>query len=202
MVLRFREELIDSSMYLKWLSLSILVGAVLVSPSARGQGGYTYSWGNSRVVDQTQIGLPNPSSTYIGSGTLSKSAQGATTSGPLVNPGLPRVNHGAYVGTPGDNLYGANPITTNSLTPEQAQARQFELQKAYILRQYQQQLQRQQQQQQAQPQGNVYVPGQNLRTGNTGMMVYPNGNGGSTATYQSTESTVDAEPNHPVARHF
>lgn len=67
---------------------------------------YHYSWGNSRVVMQNQTGLYSPSSTYIGGGTISRSAQGlpAGVSSSGLN-GLPQTHFGANVGTPGDNQY-------------------------------------------------------------------------------------------------
>jgi len=54
-----------------------------------------------------------PSSTYIGPGTVSKSAQGIIKYGAQVNPGLPKVNRGNYIGTPGDNLYTTTPILSH-----------------------------------------------------------------------------------------
>lgn len=92
---------------------AFLVAAVISIGPAFAQG-YHYSWGDSRVVNQGQIGLSNPSGTYIGSGTLSKSAQGYMQSGAQVNPGLPRVNMGAHIATPGDNQYGANRTTVGA----------------------------------------------------------------------------------------
>lgn len=86
--------------------------ALLTLPSQKANAqNYTYSWGTSRVVQKSQDGLSNPSGTYIGSGTLSKSAQGqsAGISGNESNNGLPRVNMGAHVRTPGDNLYSKPP---------------------------------------------------------------------------------------------
>jgi hypothetical protein len=96
--------------YMKGIILFAAVCLGLSSyTSAFGQD-YNYRYGGSRVINQSQIGLPNPSSTYIGSGTLSKSAQGAIETGAQANPNLPKVNVGGFIGTPGDNLYGNNPI--------------------------------------------------------------------------------------------
>ncbi|SRR5579875_675496 len=69
--------------------------------------GYSYSYGNSRVINQSQTGLYSPSSTYIGSGTLSRSAQGmqAGMSTIPASNGLPPVHMGGTIGTPGDNQY-------------------------------------------------------------------------------------------------
>jgi hypothetical protein len=77
-------------------------------------GGYSFSYGGSRVVNSTQSGLVNPSGTYIGPGTMSQSAKGVYGMGVQTNPGLPRVNMGANVATPGDNMYGNNPTRVNS----------------------------------------------------------------------------------------
>lgn len=71
-----------------------------------GAQSYHYSYGNSRVVNQNQTGLYTPSSTYIGGGTMSRSAQGlpaGVSSSGL--SGLPQTNFGATVTTPGDNQY-------------------------------------------------------------------------------------------------
>jgi len=60
---------------------------------------------NARVINQSTNGLAAPSSSYIGSGTLSKSAQGVNQPPSNTNPNLPAVNMGANVRTPGDNQY-------------------------------------------------------------------------------------------------
>ena len=148
---------------------SLLGASVLTSSSVLAQYEYHYSYGNSRVVQQDSIGLERPSGTYIGTGTLSKSAQGALQTGPLVNPGLPRVNAGSYVGTPGDNMYGAHPI----YSPAEEQKSKMQ-----ILQQQQQQrrqmmLMRQGQNQPDQPKGFLYQPGENLRAGSGAYMTYP-----------------------------
>ncbi len=64
---------------------------------------------NYRLINQSSNGLAQPSSSYIGPGTLSKTAQEGAGYVPQANPGLPKVNRGAYIGTPGDNLYSGNP---------------------------------------------------------------------------------------------
>lgn len=103
------------------LTLSLLT-TLAIGPSALAQGSnYNYRSGDSRVIIQSETGLANPSSTYIGAGTLSQSARGVINTGAQVNPGLPKVNRGGYLGTPGDNLYGANPIY--SRPPMQASIR-------------------------------------------------------------------------------
>ncbi len=88
--------------------------------------GQSYNYGGGRVVNQGQIGLPQPSSSYIGSGTLSKSAQGAVETGAQANPALPKVNSGGFIGTPGDNMYSSKPIRAQELKrirPAQPQTR-------------------------------------------------------------------------------
>ncbi len=64
---------------------------------------------NVRVINQSANGLAYPSSSYIGPGTLSKTAQEGAGYRAQTNPSLPKVNHGGYFGTPGDNLYSGNP---------------------------------------------------------------------------------------------
>lgn len=102
-----------------------------------------YEYGNSRVVRQSQTGLANPSSTYIGSGTLSKTAQGIE---PNSNPGLPSVNMGANIRTPGDNMY--RPKQQYQQRPMQQGGRRY-----YYM-------------QPPQQQQNYYTPGQNQQTYN------------------------------------
>ncbi len=82
-------------------------------------GGYSYSWGDSRIINGNQSGLTHPSGSYIGPGTMSQSAKGVYGLGAQTNPGLPRVNMGANVATPGDNMYGQNPTRVNSPPPMQ-----------------------------------------------------------------------------------
>lgn len=99
------------------MKLSFVLAACIalgLASAAQAQQ-YSYNYGGSRVLIQSQTGLVNPSSTYIGPGTLSKTAQGLPVGG-IANPGLPRVNHGANIGTPGDNMYHGQPIT-----PQRAQ---------------------------------------------------------------------------------
>src|SRR5688572_3739700 len=80
---------------------------------------YNYSYGNGRVVNQTTNGLANPSSSYIGPGTVSQSARGlpAQPLGPS-NPGLPNCNMGANVRTPGDNIYQPKAIPKVNNVPQ------------------------------------------------------------------------------------
>lgn len=128
------------------LPLSIVVLAVLACPRTIAQG-YNYRYGDSRIVIQSETGLSHPSGTYIGPGTISKSAQGAVEVGAQANPGLPKVNHGGFVGTPGDNQYGNNPI--HSVEPRRVQARRAP-QFIYI-----------KPQEPPKPKEYMYIPGQN-----------------------------------------
>ena len=88
--------------------------------------GYSYNYGGSRVLNQGQTGLIRPSSTYIGPGTMSQSAQGASPQAQQSNnPLLPKVPWGSTVRTPGDNFYqggapGKDP--TQATKQQQAQA--------------------------------------------------------------------------------
>jgi hypothetical protein len=104
-LLRFRLEIRFSIAAL----FAIAFGTLAALPPALAQGSYSYSWGDSRVVNSNQSGLVHPSGSYIGPGTMSQSAKGYYGTGIQTNPGLPRVNMGANVATPGDNMYGNNP---------------------------------------------------------------------------------------------
>jgi len=119
------------------LSLILLMGASSIPAFAQ----YHYGYGNSRVTRQSQNGLSTPSSTYIGAGTLSKTAQGIEPNG---NPSLPSVNYGGAIKTPGDNIYRPK---------QQAQPRMM-----------QQQGRRYMYYQQPQQSGSYYTPGQNQPT--------------------------------------
>jgi hypothetical protein len=130
-------------------SALLLFSVLLVCPSAFAQGvSYNYRYGDSRIINQSETGLSHPSGTYIGPGTFSKSAQGIAEKGSQANPGLPKVNAGGFIGTPGDNLYGDNPIRS---VEAQKMARQ-PVRVIYI---------RPQQQQPRQPKEYAYIPGQN-----------------------------------------
>jgi hypothetical protein len=80
---------------------------------------YHANYGGSRVINQGQTGLANPSGTYIGPGTMSQSARGLPPGGSsgISNPGLPRVNMGANIRTPGDNMYTQKPATQRQANP-------------------------------------------------------------------------------------
>ncbi len=84
------------------ISISVIIFAFGVNPCSGQES-------NVRVINQSANGLAYPSSSYIGPGTLSKTAQQGAGYNPQNNPGLPKVNHGGYFGTPGDNLYSGNP---------------------------------------------------------------------------------------------
>jgi len=121
------------------LSLIFLLGVNCLPVCAQ----HHYEYGGSRVVRQSQNGLSNPSSTYIGSGTLSKTAQGIE---PNSNPSLPSVNYGGAIKTPGDNIYRPK-------EPQQRSQRRYYQQPRYN---YMPPQQRQ----------NYYTPGQNQQTYN------------------------------------
>jgi hypothetical protein len=122
---------------------------------------YNYSYGDSRVINQSQTGLYMPSGTYIGSGTLSQSAQGKNAG---VGGALPTVNMGGHVRTPGDNLYSGNEslrTENGSFMYRDELDRQRKLQ-ILQLRRKQAIINRQNQKNQQQvQQGNLYTPGQN-----------------------------------------
>ena len=176
-------------------ALSILL-VHFASNGAHAQN-YHYRSGGARVVQQGNLGMPGPSGTYIGPGTLSKTAQGLPVAG-RANPLLPSVNMGANVRTPGDNMY-TQPQPYQPGYQQAVQPRPLAVPglpagrwganigspgdqmrsdlHPYIPGQNQVQHRRMiyQQQGQAQPQGHVYVPGQN----------------GSLATYGSYESSQE-----------
>jgi hypothetical protein len=131
--------------------LSIAALTLLSLPSALAQGvNYNYRYGDSRIIIQSETGLTHPSATYIGPGTISKSAQGIPEAGAQANPGLPKVNHGGFIGTPGDNLYGDNPIRSVEAAKRVAGQRPVII---YV--------QPPQQQQPPRPREYSYTPGQN-----------------------------------------
>lgn len=83
------------------------VCASLLAPAFAQNSSYSFHYGNgsARVCNQNQIGLMDPSGSYISSGTLSKTAQGLQVGGAQANPLLPKVPWGANIQTPGDNFY-------------------------------------------------------------------------------------------------
>ncbi len=133
--------------------------------------GYHSNYGGTRVVNQRQNGLQTPSATYIGAGTMSATARGENPNGAA--PGLPAVNMGANIRTPGDNVYKPGTIKH---------------QKRGGYRQYPQGYQRQGQ--------NYYVPGQNASSyqhqyrSDLGQSSQPRNNG--TFTYGNNNPTTNS----------
>lgn len=131
--------------------------------------GYHSSYGGTRVVNQRQTGLQTPSATYIGAGTMSATARGENPNGSA--PGLPQVNMGANIRTPGDNVYKPGTIKH---------------QRRGGYRQYQQQRQGQ----------TYYVPGQNSNSSqyqyrsDLGQSSQPQNNG--SFTYGNNNSTTNS----------
>lgn len=127
-----------------------------------GAQNYNYSYGDSRVVNQNQTGLYTPSATYIGAGTLSRSAQGKNAG---VGASLPAVNLGSHVRTAGDNLYnndGTERETNGALIYKDQEARRAAILAARARRQQQiLMLQQQKNYPGGQQQGHFYVPGTN-----------------------------------------
>lgn len=102
---------------MKWTVLISVLILNMTTDSRTVAQSYNYGNNSCRVIYQSSIGLANPSPTYIGSGTLSKSAQGIIQSGAQVNRELPKVNRGSYFGTPGDNMYSNAPIHSQDPQP-------------------------------------------------------------------------------------
>jgi len=164
---------------------------------ALAQYGYNCNSGSSRVVQQDDVGLSRPSGSYIGAGTLSKSAQGVQEQGPQANPGLPRVNRGAYtyIGTPGDNMYGAHPIL--SPAQQQQQGWQAVQQRRRFYGQRRDNQQDYPIQQSEQQKGFIYQPGENLKAGSGAYMAYPTPNPGQDAAIYNPQG-LDAIRSHDV----
>jgi hypothetical protein len=87
--------------------LSSVVSCLSVTPafSQLGGEGYSYSGGSARVVNQASKAYHMPGATAIGSGTMSRSAQGFASATEQSNPGLPTVHWGSTVSTCGDQQY-------------------------------------------------------------------------------------------------
>lgn len=123
--------------------------------------GYHQSYGDSRVVRQNQTGLYNPSGSYLGAGTLSRSATGQAAGSRAGN--LPSTTWSASIRAPGDGLYNGADGTMRQENGSVIYADQVMARNARI-RQIQEQRMMQQRMQEArynQPQGNYYVPGSN-----------------------------------------
>lgn len=138
------------------LGLVILSGGLPVCAQ-----GYHQSYGDSRVVNQSQTGLYTPSGSYLGAGTLSKSATGQAAGSRA--GGLPSTVWGASIRAPGDGLYNGADGTMRQengsvIYVDQYMARQNQMRRMQEQRMMRQ---RQQQNQYNAPQGNFYVPGSN-----------------------------------------
>lgn len=141
---------------------AIIMAATLASPVlAQGSYNYHFNSGGARVVNQNNVGLVDPSGTYIGGGTLSQTARGLQVGGAQANPLLPKVPWGANIQTPGDNFYGANRVEkksgsgikkvkwgANVQTPGDAMRSDLPG---------------------ANPEGNLYIPGQVLQQKSSGL---------------------------------
>ncbi len=151
--------------------LLFLTGGIFLLTTAAYAQEYHYSYGTSRVVNQNQTGLSNPSSTYIGPGTLSQTARGEN---PNAQPnGLPQVNMGANIRTPGDNVYTPGAI--------QYQGRGANRRRVYNNNQNQGQ----------QQQGHLYVPGQNA--GANSVQTYGQSTGAPTTYYAGPSSYTSGQ---------
>ena len=141
---------------------TILLGLVILSGSLPVNAqGYHQSYGDSRVVNQSQTGLYTPSSSYLGAGTLSKSATGQNAG--IRAGGLPTTVWGGSIRAPGDGLYNGSDGTMRQENGAVIYADQYMARQNQIRRMAEQRMfrQRQQQQQYNAPQGNFYVPGSN-----------------------------------------
>jgi hypothetical protein len=176
---------------------ALILAVLLASQAVPAFAQYHYSYGNARVTNQNQTGLYTPSATYIGSGTLSESAQGKRAG---VGGALPAVNMGAHVRTPGDNMYngeGSDRMYNGALI-YQDQKQAILDHKQQILRSRYLRAQRERMQGQQMQQGTFYLPGSNGAGANYGsqpvtqMQFNRNGN----ATYG------DAYAGGPKTRQF
>lgn len=167
------------------LLLATLLSITVLPSFAQG---YHKSYGNSRVVQQNQTGLYTPSATYIGAGTLSRSAQGKCAG---VGAALPVVNMGSHVRTAGDNMYndqGSMRATNGAfLYQDQYMAEQARKKQAALAQQAK--IMARQRGQVRQGGGNFYVPGQNgSATVQAGGQTYYNPGGMSTYAEVGTSS--------------
>lgn len=157
-----------------FLGVTLFLGYL---PAALAQT-YHYNYGDSRVTNQSQTGLSNPSGTYIGTGTLSQSAQGrnAGTGG-----ALPNTTMGGYIRTPGDTIYNGQGETgcirmPNGSVVYKDDYMRMQMQQMASQRRFRQPTRNNYYQQQ----GNFYVPGSN-----GGAASYGTGGGGTGAYYQN-----------------
>jgi hypothetical protein len=139
----------------------LLVTTLLLGQSVPAFAQYHYSYGNSKVTNQNQTGLYHPSGTYIGCGTMSQSAQGKAAG---VGSGLPSVNMGSHVRTPGDNIYngdGTDRMYNGAMIYKDQEAALFNKGKARRSAAYRRMMAQQAMQNQQRTQGYAYVPGSN-----------------------------------------
>lgn len=138
-----------------------LIAGLLLTQSAPALAQYHYNYGDSRVVNQNQTGLYTPSATYIGAGTMSRSAQGK---GAGIGGALPAVNMGAHVRTPGDNMYngdGSDRQGNGAFIYKDQEERMAAETRMKAQRQQMIFMRQQQARMQQQATGNVYMPGSN-----------------------------------------
>ncbi len=136
---------------------SLLLAALLATQALPVFAQYHYSYGDARVTNQNNVGLQDPSGSYIGNGTLSQSAQGKNAG---VGGALPSVTLGSHVRTPGDNMYNGDGTDrmNNGALIYQDQKQAILARKAAILRRRQMQSMQRQPVQQS---GYVYMPASN-----------------------------------------
>jgi hypothetical protein len=165
--------------------VSLLALALFCGTQAPGLAQtYHREYGGSRVIQQNMTGLYTPSATYIGAGTLSRSAQGKSAG---VGGALPAVNMGSTVRTPGDNLYnndGTDRQTNGALIYQDTELQMIkaDFRKAQVQQRRAYYQARQQHLQETR--GNLYIPGSNTGTSTygsvpSGQMQYRN-NGAAT----------------------
>jgi hypothetical protein len=151
--------------------IACLLGIITLASGLPAMAQYHQSYGDSRVVNQNQTGLYTPSGTYIGAGTMSRSAQGKQAGSNA--GGLPTTSWGGYIRNPGDDIYtgnnGAMRMDNGSMVYGDEIARANAIKR---MRQQERMMQYQQRRnmygRQAQPQGNLYVPGSNGGAANYG----------------------------------
>jgi hypothetical protein len=162
-----------------FLSAMVLVGLSLPVNAQE----YHRDFGGARVVQQNMTGLYNPSATYIGAGTLSRSAQGK---GSGIGGSLPAVNMGSTVRTPGDNLYNNDGTDRqgNGALIYQDTERAMAAQTRYKMSVARARAQAKAKAQAQGPKGNLYIPGSNNGTSTYGSVSTPavmyHGNGAAT----------------------
>lgn len=142
--------------------VTLLIGLIFLSGLPVSAQGYHQSYGDSRVVQQNQTGLYNPSGTYLGAGTLSRSATGQAAGSRA--GGLPSTVWGASIRAPGDGLYNGADGTMRQENGSVIYVDQVIAKNNAIRRQQEAKLMRQRMQSgyyNRQPQGTLYIPGSN-----------------------------------------